>query len=420
MTAAPGEHVGERTAERGAEPELEQLRQLTEVGRALTYTTSVEQVAQLTVERGARLLGATAAALMLASADRLLRVRAAHGVSEERLGRFGGAHADETLQRLQGLLDAPDEALLAVPLVAGGAVTGLLAVALHEPATAADEWLLSALADQVAVALENARLASEVHVDMERRLRASEGATGAKDRALATLAHDIRSPLGAIDGYCANVEDEIYGPVNDAQRRAMSRVRMAGRHLLSLLENVMDMVRLDAGAIVVGAVPVRLRAVAHEAVDLLAPAAAARLQTLALADGPDVIVTGDQARIRQVLVNLLGNAVKFTPEGGAVTVETTTCDVGGAPWGEVRVSDTGPGISESERAAVFEPYYRSAETAREPGVGLGLAISHALVARMGGELALESVVGVGSSFMLRFPTSAVAPARPAAPAPGTG
>jgi signal transduction histidine kinase len=390
---------------RAAEPGLEQLRQLTEVGRALTYTTSEEQVAQLTVERGARLLGAAAAVLMLAGADGLLRVRAAHGVSEERLGRFGGARADETVERLRGLLDASDETVLAVPLVAGGAVTGLLAAALARPADAADEWLLSALADQVAVALENARLSSEVHLDIERRLRVSEGATGAKDRALATLAHDIRSPIGAIDGYCANIEDEIYGPVTEAQRQAMARVRMAGRHLLSLLENVMDMVRLDAGAVTVAAVPVQLREVAREAVDLLAPAAAARLQTLTLADGPDVVVVGDQARIRQVLVNLLGNAVKFTPEGGAVTVATTARDVAGAPWGEVRVSDTGPGIPEAERAAVFEPYYRSANTARTPGVGLGLAISHALMARMGGELAVESEVGVSSTFVLALPAT---------------
>ena len=400
MTAAPGPRV--------LEPELEQLRQLTELGRALTYTTSVAHVAQLTVDRGARLLGADSALLMLADVDGLLRVRAAHGVSEERLGRFGEASADEMVERLQGLLDAPGDALLAVPLVAGGAVTGLLAVSLREAATGADEWLLSALADQVAVALENARLASEVHVDMERRLRASEGATSAKDRALATLAHDIRSPIGAIDGYCSNVEDEIYGPVTDAQRRAMGRVRMAGRHLLSLLENVMDMVRLDAGAITVAAVQVRLRMVASEAVDLLAPAAVAKLQTLTLADATDVIVTGDQARIRQVLVNLLGNAVKFTPDGGTVRVETATVDVGGVAWGEVRVTDTGPGIPEAERAAIFEPYYRSSETAAAPGVGLGLAISHALVARMGGELTLESEVGVGSAFILRVPAAGVA------------
>jgi signal transduction histidine kinase len=408
MTAAPGHRTAElrATEPRALLPELEQLRQLTEVGRALTYTTSVAQVAQLTVDRGARLLGASAAALMLVDRDGLLRVRAANGIGEDRLAHFAQVHGDEAVERLHDLLDVAADALLAVPLVAGGAVTGLVAVALRAPASAADEWMLSALADQVAVALENARLASEVHVDMERRLRASEGATSAKDRALSTLAHDIRNPIGAIDGYCCNVEDEIYGPVTDAQRKAMGRVRMAGRHLLSLLENVMDMVRLDADAVTITAVPVRLRMVASEAVDLLAPAAAAKLQSLGLADGADVVVIGDQARIRQVLVNLLGNAVKFTPEGGTVTVETVARVVDGTPWGEVRVSDTGPGIPENERAAVFERYYRSAETAREPGVGLGLAISHALVARMAGELTVESEVGVGSSFIMRLPPAA--------------
>jgi phosphoserine phosphatase RsbU/P len=388
-----------------AEPGLEQLRQLTEVGRALTYTTTVEQVSQLTVDRGARLLGATASVLMLAGADGLMHVRAAHGVSAERLERFGGVQGDETVERLQSLLDAPDGGALAVPLVAGGNVTGLLAVALGQPAGAGDEWLLSAMADQVAVALDNARLSSEVHVEMERRLRASEGATGAKDRALATLAHDIRSPIGAIDGYCSNVEDEIYGPVTDAQRRAMGRVRMAGRHLLSLLENVMEMVRLDAGAVTVAARRVTLRDVACEAVDLLAPAAAARLQTLALGDGREVTVIGDQARIRQVLVNLMGNAVKFTPEGGAVSVTVLRRREGNATWGEVRVADTGPGIPEAERAAVFEPYYRSTQTARAPGVGLGLAISHALAGRMGGRLAVESQPGAGSVFILTLPAA---------------
>jgi signal transduction histidine kinase len=386
-----------------AEPTVEQLRGLTEIVSALTFTTSSDQVAQLTVERGAALLGASAVVLMTADAEARLHVCAAHGVSPDRLERFDDARTDETFERLQGLLDAPDEGFLAVPLVAGGAVTGVLAVARREPPGAADEWLLSALADQVAVALETSRHADELRHEMEERLRASEGATSAKDRALATLAHDIRSPLGAIDGYCGNMEDEIYGPVSDAQRKALGRVRMAGRHLLSLLENVMEMVRIDAGVVTVTARPVRIDDVAREAVDLLAPAATAKLLTLTLEADADVVVRGDQARIRQVLVNLLGNAVKFTPTGGTVTVATAAREGGGVAWGEIRVTDTGPGIAEAERAAIFEPYYRSEGAARAPGVGLGLAISHALVARMEGELALESEVGVGSSFILRFP-----------------
>ena len=381
------------------DPRFAQLRRLTEISRALTYTTSMDEVTRLTVERGAELLDAAAAVLMLSDADGLLQVRAAHGVTEARVTRFRAPLTDEVIGRLQGLLDVPEDCFVAVPLVAGGAVTGLLAVATRRPSTADDEALLSSLADQAAVALENARLGGEVRTEMEDRLRASEGATSAKDRALATLAHDIRTPLGAIDGYCANLEAEIYGPVNDRQRETLGRVRMSGRHLLSLLENVMEMARLDAGAVRMDTHEVGLADVAREAVHLLAPAAAAKLQKLRLAPGSDAVVLADEARLRQVLVNLVGNAVKFTPQDGQITVATSTPE----GWGEVRVTDTGPGIAEAEQAAIFEPYYRSEGAAKLPGVGLGLAISIALVQQMGGTLALESALGAGSSFVVRLP-----------------
>jgi signal transduction histidine kinase len=395
--------MSESPARLTTDPDVEQLRRLTEIGRALTYTTSLEQVGQLTVERGAALLDASAAVLMLTDAEDLLHVRAAHGINDERMTRFRAPRDDEVIARLQGLLEVPDDRFLAVPLVVGGAVTGLVAVALARASTAADEWLLSALADQAAVALENARLSGEVRLEMEDRLRASEGATNAKDRALATLAHDIRSPLGAIDGYCWNMEEEIYGPITEQQRKALGRVRMSGRHLLSLLDNVMDMARLNAGVVALHREPVPLTVVAREAVDMLAPASAAKLQTLDLHGPAALIVTADHARVRQVLVNLLGNAVKFTPDKGSIAVLLCARRVHGAAWGEVRVSDTGPGIAESERNAIFEPYYRSAGAALVPGVGLGLAISHALVKQMGGVMELESEVGVGSSFVVRFP-----------------
>ncbi|MDQ3308719.1 MAG: ATP-binding protein, partial [Gemmatimonadota bacterium] len=380
-----------------------QLRRLTEISRALTYTTSLEQVTRLTVERGAELLGAEAAVLMLADAEGLLHVRATHGVTEERVTRFHAPLSDEVIGRLQGLLAVPDDCFIAVPLVVGGAVTGLLAVATQEPCTAANEALLSALADQAAVALENARLGGEVRLEMEDRLRASEGATTAKDRALATLAHDIRTPLGAIDGYCSIMQDEIYGPINDRQRETLGRVRMSGQHLLALLDNVMDMARLNAGAVRTSAEPVSLADVVREAVHMLIPAAHAKLQTLDLGTVADVVVTADHTRVRQVLVNLIGNAVKFTPQDGSIFVTTSEHVAAGVGWGEIRVVDTGPGIVEAEQTAIFEPYYRSEGTAEMPGVGLGLAISHALVRQMGGELHLESKVGVGSSFIIRLP-----------------
>jgi signal transduction histidine kinase len=395
--------VSDFTGVAAGDPSVQQLRQLTDLGRAFTYATSLDQVARLSVEHGVALLHASSALLMLADAEGLLHVRAARGIEDELVARFRAPAGDEVIRRLQGLLGVPDEAFVAVPLVVGGAVTGLLAVALRRATTNADEWLLSALADQTAVALENARLAGEVRLEMEARLRVSEGATNAKDRALATLAHDIRTPLGAIEGYCAIMEDGLYGPVSPGQREALGRVRMSGRHLVSLLDNVMDMARLNAGVATVLAEPVALHRVAQEAADIVTPAARAKLLTLELGGERDVIATGDTGRVRQVLINLLGNAVKFTPDGGVITLTVGRGTIDHRSWGELRVADTGPGIAPAERAAIFEPYYRSETTAMLPGVGLGLAISQGLVQQMGGALAVESEPGAGATFIVRLP-----------------
>ena len=381
---------------------FEQLRKLSDVGRAFTYTTSFDEVARLTATRGADLLGANGTVVMLHDSDGLLQVRAAHGIDQERVTRFRAPLTDEIIGRLQGLFGVSDERFIAVPLVVGGAVTGLLAADLGRMATESDEWLFSALADQAAIALENARMAGEVRPELENRLRASEGATDAKDRALSTLAHDIRSPLGAIDGYCAILDDGLYGPMNEKQRGAIARVRMSGQHLLSLLDNVMDMARLSAGVMGVRDEVVGLRDVAREAVDILTPASYAKRQTLRLAGGTAVAARGDIARTRQVLVNLIGNAVKFTPADGTITVSVVAVHSEDAEWGEIRVTDSGPGISTDERDSIFQPYYRSAGTASLPGIGLGLAISHALVGQMGGALTVESEPGAGSSFAIRL------------------
>jgi sigma-B regulation protein RsbU (phosphoserine phosphatase) len=390
-------------------PQVEQLRKLSSINRAFSYTTSLDEVARLTVEQGAELLRAPAAVLMVQDTGDLLQVRAAYGVAPERVARFSAPLTDEVVERLQGLLEVPGDQLLAVPLVARGAVIGLLALALDRTVVEIDEWLLSALADQAASALENARLYGEVRVEMADELRASRGATDAKDRALSTLAHDIRSPLGAIEGYCSIMEDGLYGDISAKQLEGLGRIRMAGRHLLSLLENVMDMARLSAGVISVRSEPVRLREVASEAVDLLTPASYAKQQRLELAPGPEVIVVGDAARLRQVLVNLVGNAVKFTPAEGLITVGAASCVVDGVASGEVYVSDTGPGIPASDQAVIFEPYYRSESTAAAPGVGLGLAIADALVRQMNGRMEVRSEPGEGARFSIRLPVDEAEP-----------
>src|SRR4051812_11281935 len=324
-------------------PRTGQLKTLSEIGRALTYTTSLDEVAHVTIERGAALVDAAGAVLMLSDERGQMYVRATWGVPEAKVNRFQAPTTGETIERPHGLLGVSDERFVAVPLVVGGSVTGLIAVALRRAGTDADEWMLSALADQAAVVLERARLGGEVRLEMEERLRVSEGATNAKDRALATLAHDIRSPLGAIEGYCSNLEDELYGPMTTEQKQAVARVRMSGRHLLSLLESVMDMARLNAGTVAIDAKPVRLDEIAREAMDILTPAAHAKGLALDAAAMVNVVATADPGRLRQVLINLIGNAVKFTPAGGRITVAVAhpCADAAGA---EIRVSDTGPGI----------------------------------------------------------------------------
>jgi signal transduction histidine kinase len=386
----------------GGDPRSDQLRRLVDINRAFSNRTSLDQIARFTVEQGADLLGASAGVLMLLDTEEVLNVRAAHGIDDARVARFQAPLDDEVTGRLLGLLQVPEASLIAVPLVVGGRVTGLLAVGLAQAATSLDEWLLSGLADQAGVALENARLGGEFRIELEGRLRVSEGATNAKDRALATLAHDIRSPLGAIEGYCAVLEDGLYGAMTEKQLHGIGRIRMSGRHLLSLLDNVLDMARLSAGAMSVRADPVQLLAIARDSVDILVPAAFVKRQSLRLESAADVCVIGDAARLRQVLVNLIGNAVKFTPVDGTITVSLGSSADGGA-LAELRVTDTGPGIPEADRAAIFEAYFRSAGTAGAPGVGLGLAISQALVQQMGGALSIESELGKGSSFILRFP-----------------
>ena len=181
---------------------------------------------------------------------------------------------------------------------------------------------------------------------------------------------------------------------------------LSGRHLLSLLDTVMDMARFNAGIVPMETAPVHLLEVAREAVDMMTPASMAKRQVIELSGSAGIVVLANHDRLRQVLVNLLGNAVKFTPEEGAVTVTVTGPELdasSGVQLGEVRVTDTGPGIPPAEQAAIFEPYYRSERTAQLPGIGLGLAISQLLVKQMGGALAIRSEPGHGASFAIRLP-----------------
>lgn len=382
----------------------ERLRTLTQVSRALTLTVSIDEVLRLTVERAAELMGADKALIMLTDAEGLLKVRACHGLDVQRMEELREPLNETLVRRLQDLLDYQlDEAFLSVPLVAHGQVTGLLAAvrAGGEPSTEDDEWLLSALADQAAVALDHARLTAAVRMERDERTRVVE----AQERVHATLGHELRSPLTAIQSYSALLLDGLFGALNDRQRESVARIRMSGQHLLAIMENVMETARLGAGSIVLSTDDVHIADVVSEAVEMLQLLAADKHQGLRTDGNADLVVRADPNRLRQVLLNLIGNAIKYTPTGGSIQVEVSTCMRQGAPFGTVAVTDNGMGISSDVLATIFEPYVRGGTQGQEPGLGLGLFISRELVRQMGGEIEVTSQAGAGSTFTVYLPLS---------------
>jgi signal transduction histidine kinase len=387
------------------ERRFEQLRRLTEISRALTYTTSLDQVLRLAVDRALELLDADKAILMLADSDGLLRVAAARGVEEQRIDQFREPLDENLLHRLHGLLGNVVDPFIGVPLVVQGEVTGLLAVVrmAGPDSREADEWLLSALADQAAVALENARLAGEVRLELQARLHAVQGVSEARDKALTTLSHDLRTPLTAIDSYAELLEMGIYGPVQDRQLEALGRIRISGRHLLSVLENVMEMARLSAGVIRLEPRDLAVADIVRDAVSILQPGADAKEQRLEVKITGDVRLHADSGRLQQVVVNLLGNAIKYTPAQGSIRIETSIAPRKGKKNAAIKIIDSGVGIPKEMLVTIFEPYFRVQATASEPGVGLGLAISRELMRHMGGDITVTSTEGSGSTFVAWLP-----------------
>jgi phosphoserine phosphatase RsbU/P len=381
---------------------LERLRTLTEVSRALTYATSIEDVLDLTVQRAAQLMGADKALIMLTDSDGLLTVRAAHGIDPDRVGELREPLTETLIRRLQGLLDYPmPECFLSVPLVVQGQVTGLLAAVrpLAGGDAEDDEWLLSALADQAAVALENARLADAVRAERERTARITEG----NDRNQATLSHELRSPLSAIQAYSSLLLDGAYGPLTDRQRESIARVLMSGEHLLAVIENVLDAARLAAGTLRMAPTRLPVAPVLDEALDMVRPRVAQKQQELIVRTLEEVVIEGGASQVRQALVNLLGNACKYTPVGGRIEVTVGRADRDGRPVAAIAIADNGRGIPDHVLPSIFEPYNRAGALPNEPGLGLGLYICRELVRKMEGDIRVTTAPGAGSTFTVLLP-----------------
>jgi signal transduction histidine kinase len=309
-------------------------------------------------------------------------------------------------------------ALIAVPLEARGLRLGAITLCMTESRRRYDETdlaLAQDLARRAAVAVDNARL----YRDAEAARRHAEAANRAKAEFLATMSHELRTPLNAIGGYAELIEMGIRGPVTDQQRQDLGRIQQSQRHLLGLVNEVLDLAKVDAGALRVERAAVRAGDTVDAALALVRPQAAAKALALVETCGgtADRPYLGDEPRVRQVLVNLLANAIKFTPPGGQITVGCTLTDapppgrvlVPGMPYVAIWVRDTGVGVPVAQRERIFEPFTQldggaSPYTRASGGTGLGLAISRRLARLMGGDLTVANGEGLGSTFTLWLPT----------------
>jgi PAS domain S-box-containing protein len=247
---------------------------------------------------------------------------------------------------------------------------------------------------------------------------AAEEASRLKSLFLATMSHEIRTPLNSVMAYTDLLDMEMAGPLNPSQREQLRKIRTSSEHLLGIVDDVLDVSRIEAGRMVVGRDRLRVGTVTAQTMVLVEPQAARRqVEVVDAVSGyaADHGCWADEERVRQILLNLLSNAVKFTEPGGRVTVSAGAAldppsDArvkGEGPWIFVRVEDTGRGIPPERLEAVFEPFVQvdMSLTRQHGGTGLGLAISRRLARLMGGDLTVRSEVGMGSTFFLWLPAA---------------
>jgi PAS domain S-box-containing protein len=264
---------------------------------------------------------------------------------------------------------------------------------------------------------ENERLLRESERERENALTARAEAESARRRAdeanrskaefLAVMSHELRTPLNSISAYADLLAMEVHGPVNEAQRKSLDRIHSSQQHLLSIINGVLDYARIEAGNLNYEIANLDVGELLCMVEGVIDPQVRAKDLRLNVAECPEsLLVRGDPDKLRQILLNLLTNAVKFTPAGGSVEV---LCHAGDT-YVELEVCDTGIGIAPDKIETIFEPFRQvhSDLTKASDGVGLGLAISRDLAIGMDGELSVESTQGKGSSFRLRLPRSPAA------------
>jgi signal transduction histidine kinase len=425
-------------ARAAAERAADRTGRLRRTAEALSGALTPIEVARVIVAEGLPALGASASEVaLLGSNGIVLDLMAVSGVPAEVAdawrrfpvsSRVPLAEAVRTIQPV--LLASPDEierrypdlapvlervnirAMIVTPMVVDGRPLGSLSFSFKASRTFDDNdvTFTRTLGQQCAQALERARLFAA-----EQSARAdAEAANRAKTDFLAMMSHELRTPLNAIAGYTELMELGISGPVSDMQREQLGRIRRSQRHLLGIIEDLLDLSRLEHGVpadIELG--PVSIHETLGGLETLIAPQLRARNITY-IYNKPDVdlVAYANRARVEQIVLNLLSNAIKYTAPGGRVGLSS---DLRNARV-EIRVSDTGHGIPREKLESIFEPFTRVEMdlTRTTEGTGLGLAISRHLARAMLGDLTARSEVGHGSIFTLTLPLGPPAVAKPGA------
>ena len=404
-----------------------ELKALGEVGRAVSSTLDLRTVLDTIVTRAVQLSGTGGGFIYeYDDATEKFHLRATHRVEDEladafraepiRLGEgaTGRAAATRAPVQITDILDEKEytftrirsilarlgyRSVLAVPLLVEERVLGALVVQRHESGTFAPEVvnLLQTFATQSALALQNARLFREI----EKKSRELEVASQHKSEFLANMSHELRTPLNAIIGFSEVLSDRMFGELNEKQEEYLRDIYASGTHLLSLINDILDLSKIEAGRMELELTDFHLPMALENALTLVRERAGRRNIALHTSiDNRLGEIQGDERKIRQVVLNLLPNAIKFTPEGGRIEVTAVPKD----GFVEVSVSDTGIGIAPEDQEAVFEEF-RQVGTAEKKaeGTGLGLTLCRKFVELHGGRIRVKSEVGMGSAFSFTLP-----------------